>query len=108
VADTRIADGSTDGAYAVEGALSNIATGRGASASPIEVVVRVVGEKPKGEGAKAPEEGAKAPFQDVVVQLKGGDASSFRIETTFKPVKLVVDPKVTLLFAGRQRCEKNL
>jgi hypothetical protein len=63
--------------------------------------VRVVGEKPKGEGAKA-------PFQDVVVQLKGGDASSFRIETTFKPVKVVVDPKVTLLFAGRQRCEKNL
>jgi hypothetical protein len=78
-------------------------------------VVRVVGEKPKeeganapGEGAKAPGEGAKAPFQDVVVRLEGGDASSFRIATTFKPVKIVVDPEVRLLFAGRQRCEKSL
>ena len=101
LADTRIADGSTDGAYAVEGALRNIATGRGASANPIEVVVRVVGEKPKAEGAVA-------PFEDVSVQLAGGDASSFRIATSFKPVKLLVDPKVTLLFAGRQRCEKSL
>jgi ABC-2 type transport system permease protein len=101
LADTRIADGSTDGAYAVEGALRNIATGRGASANPIEVVVRVVGEKSKAEGEAA-------PFEDVIVQLAGGDASSFRIATSFKPVKLLVDPKVTLLFAGRQRCEKSL
>jgi hypothetical protein len=78
-------------------------------------VVRVVGEKPKGEGANAPEEGAnapeegaKAPFQDVVVTLEGADAANFRIETTFKPVKIVVDPEVRLLFAGRQRCEKSL
>jgi hypothetical protein len=101
LADTRIADGSTEGAYATEGSLCNIATGRGASANPIEVVVRVVGEKPKAEGAVA-------PFEDVIVQLAGGDASSFRIATSFKPVKLLVDPKVTLLFAGRQRCEKSL
>ena len=46
--------------------------------------------------------------QDVVVQLNGGDASNFRVETAFKPVKIVVDPKVSLLFAGRQRCEKSL
>jgi hypothetical protein len=85
-----------------------MASGRAASATPTEVVVRVVGEKPKEEGANAPEEGAKAPFQDVVVRLEGGDASSFRIETSFKPVKLVVDPEVRLLFAGRQRCEKSL
>ena len=63
--------------------------------------MRVLGEKPK-------EEGAQAPFQDVIVQLNGGDASSFRIETAFKPVKIVVDPKVSLLFAGRQRCQKSL
>ncbi|MFN9946102.1 MAG: M1 family aminopeptidase, partial [Planctomycetota bacterium] len=53
VADTRIADGSTEGAYATKGSLRNIATGRGASASPVEVVVRVLGEKPKKEGAQA-------------------------------------------------------
>jgi hypothetical protein len=67
----------------------------------MEVVVRVVGEKPKAEGATA-------PFQDVVVQLNGGGASNFRVETAFRPVKIVVDPKVSLLFAGRQRCEKSL
>ena len=108
LADQRVAEGSTEGAYAVEGSLRNIATGRGASATPTEVVVRVVGEKPKGEGAKAPGEGAKAPFQDVVVTLEGADAANFRIATTFKPVKVVVDPEVRLLFAGRQRCEKSL
>ena len=42
------------------------------------------------------------------MQLNGGDASNFRVETAFKPVKIVVDPKVSLLFAGRQRCEKSL
>ena len=101
VADARLAEGSGEGAYATEGSLRNIATGIGASATPIDVVVRVLGEKPK-------EEGAKAPFQDVTVRLEGGESANFRVETAFKPVKIVVDPKVTLLFAGRQRCEKSL
>jgi len=101
VADARIADGSTEGAYTTEGSLRNIATGRSASASPIEVVVRVVGEKPATPDAEA-------PFADVSVRLDGGEGTDFRIETTFKPVKVMVDPKVSLLFAGRQRCEKSL
>jgi hypothetical protein len=42
------------------------------------------------------------------VTLEGADAANFRIATTFKPVKVVVDPEVRLLFAGRQRCEKSL
>jgi hypothetical protein len=101
LAGTRIADGSTEGAYTTEGSLRDIASGRAASATPTEVVVRVFGEKPEAEGAKA-------PFEDVVVTLEGADAAAFRIATTFKPVKVVVDPEVRLLFAGRQRCEKSL
>jgi hypothetical protein len=101
LADTRVADGSSEGAYATEGVLRDIASGRAASATPTEVVVRVFGEKPS-------EQGAEAPFQDAVVRIDAGEAANFRIATTFKPVKVVVDPEVRLLFAGRQRCEKSL
>ena len=101
LADPRVADGGSDGAYAAEGTLRNIATGRGAASSPVEVVVRVLGKKPEGEGAKA-------PFEDVVVRLSGDEAREFRVATSFEPAKIVVDPEVRLLFAGRKRCEKSL
>jgi hypothetical protein len=30
------------------------------------------------------------------------------VSSSFKPAKIVVDPDVKLLFAGRKRCEKSL
>ncbi|MFN9945667.1 MAG: hypothetical protein ACK56S_02370 [Planctomycetota bacterium] len=67
---------------------------------PVEVGVRVVGATPAGGGA--------APPADVVVRLAGDGTTEFRVPTAFKPVKLVVDPDVRLLFAGRTRCNKSL
>jgi hypothetical protein len=96
--DVRVAAGESDGAQVVEGALRNIAPNGG----EVEVAVRVLGAKPE-EPADA-----KAPFEDVVVRLTGDAAGEFRVATTFKPAKIVVDPEVRLLFAGRKRCEKSL
>ncbi|MFZ9916299.1 MAG: hypothetical protein ACO3IB_13335, partial [Phycisphaerales bacterium] len=73
--------------------LRNIGTGRAT------VTVRLIGEKP---------EGGEAPFVDTVVGLPGADPVSVRIPAVFKPVRVVVDPEVRLLFAGRKRCDRSL
>jgi aminopeptidase N len=98
VADLESAAG--DGAHVVTGALRDVATGRSRSDLPVDVVVRVLGTKPDGGGA--------APHADVVVRVAGDGKTEFRVPTAFKPVKLVVDPDVRLLFAGRTRCNKSL
>jgi hypothetical protein len=94
---TEAVDG---GGHAVTGALRDIATGRGRVDLPVEVVVRVIGRKPADGGA--------APFADVAVRLAGEGPAAFRIPTAFAPGKLVVDPELRLLFAGRTRCTKSL
>ena len=100
VADLESAAGDGAGAHVVTGALRDIATGRSRVDLPVEVVVRVLGAAPEGGGA--------APHADVVVRLAGDGKTEFRVPTAFKPVKLVVDPDVRLLFAGRTRCNKSL
>jgi len=97
------AGGTATAAFIVDGTLSNIAKGGG----EVEVVVRVYG-KP---GVEPPADGRglkDAPFQDVTVRLKDDESATFRIATSFRPVKVVVDPEVRLLFAGRKRCESSL
>jgi hypothetical protein len=42
------------------------------------------------------------------VRLAGEGPAAFRIPTAFAPGKLVVDPELRLLFAGRTRCTKSL
>ena len=97
------AGGTATAAFIVDGTLSNIAKAGG----EVEVVVRVYG-KP---GVEPPADGRglkDAPFEDVTVRLKDDEPSTFRVATSFKPDKVVVDPEVRLLFAGRKRCESSL
>ena len=82
------ADGG-DGAFTTVAELRNIGTGT------VEVVVRVIGGEP-------------AEVADATVRLAPGDAAPIAIASPFKPARLVVDPEVRLLFAGRKRCEKPL
>ena len=70
-------------------------------------MVRAYGEP----GVEPPADGRglkEAPFEDVTVRLKDDEPATFRIATSFRPVKVVVDPEVRVLFAGRKRCEKSL
>ena len=81
--------------YRVTGELANIGTGRA------EVKVRVEGKKPDGQEAKA-------PFEDIVVPVSAEAPGAIAITTDFPPARLVVDPDVDLLFAGRKRAETTL
>ena len=77
------------GAYTTAVELRNIGTGT------VDATVRVVGEDAR-------------EFKDAVVRLDAGGGAPIELGSSFKPAKLVVDPEVRLLFAGRKRCEKSL
>jgi ABC-2 type transport system permease protein len=81
--------------YRVTGAITNVGTGRA------EVRVRVEGQKPGGEREKPPQ-------ADTVVLVSAEAPGRFEIATDFVPERLVVDPEVELLFAGRKRCETRV
>jgi ABC-2 type transport system permease protein len=78
-----------EGAFTTEVELRNLGTGT------VDVTVRVIGEDAK-------------QFEDSVVRVAAGGSVPVVIQSSFKPAKLVVDPGVRLLFAGRKRCEKSL
>ncbi|MFZ9882748.1 MAG: hypothetical protein ACO3QC_15265, partial [Phycisphaerales bacterium] len=79
--------------HAVGVTLRNIGTGQAT------VTVRLIGEKP---------ESGEAPFVDTAVELVGPDPVVSRISAGFRPVRVLVDPEVKLLFAGRKRCDRSL
>jgi len=81
--------------YRVTGQLANIGTGRA------EVRVRVEGKKPDDKEAKR-------PASDAVVAVAADALGAFDIATDFAPERIVVDPDVDLLFAGRKRTETTL
>ena len=83
---------SGDG-YRVTGKLANIGTGRA------DVRVRV-------EGPKA--ESGDRPHADAVVAVSAEAPGQFDVVTDFPPERIVVDPEVELLFAGRKRTETAL
>jgi len=83
-------DGDTHSAAVT---LRNIGTGQAT------VTVRLIGEKP---------ESGEAPFVDTVVELVGPDPVVAKIPAGFRPMRVVVDPEVKLLFAGRKRCDRSL
>lgn len=85
--DVSVADAA--GAWTTTTELRNIGNG------VVDVVVRVM-------GANA------AEIQDVVVRVAPDTPASVVVSTSFKPAKIVVDPEVRVLFAGRKRCEKSL
>jgi SpoU rRNA methylase family enzyme len=87
VTDAKV-DGD-DGAFTTTAKLVNSASG------VADVVVRV-------EGADAKQ------FVDAVVHIAPDAPAEVAIKSEFKPAKIVVDPDVALLFAGRKRCEKSL
>ena len=81
--------------YRVTGQLANIGTGRAG------VRVRVEGKKPDDKEAKR-------PASDAVVAVTADAPGAFDIATDFAPERIVVDPDVDLLFAGRKRTETTL
>jgi ABC-2 type transport system permease protein len=78
-----------DGAFTTEVELRNLGSGT------VDVTVRVVGDD-------------KTRFEDAVLRVAAGGSAPVVVQSAFKPAKLVVDPDVRLLFAGRKRCEKSL
>ena len=95
---------------AVVGTLRNSGTG------DVEVTVRASGE-PANSSEPVPTAGVRvrvpaggeAPFRieaGVEGGLDGGLAGG--LKESFEAVKVVVDPEVRVLFAGRKRCEKSL
>ena len=78
-----------------EGAFTTRAELRNAGTGTVDVTVRVL-------GADA------AQYEDTVVRVAAGAGVPVAVQSSFRPVKLVVDPEVRLLFAGRKRCEKSL
>ena len=93
VTDTLVSQDQTG--YIVTGKLTNLGTG--------EATVRL--RFLDGESTK---NGKKPEFQEVTVSVKAGETISFQAQTRFKPVNLVCDPDVELLFAGRKRTETTL
>ncbi|MEY2796512.1 MAG: hypothetical protein RIR10_2228, partial [Planctomycetota bacterium] len=85
--DVNVVDSA--GAFTTTTELRNIGSGA------VDVVVRVM-------GANA------AEIEDVVVRVAPDAPASVNVSTAFKPTKIVVDPEVRVLFAGRKRCEKSL
>jgi hypothetical protein len=93
VQDARV-EKTTDG-WRVTGTLANIGTGRA------DVRVRVEGKKPDDKAASR-------PAADAVVAVSADTPGTIDITTDFVPERLVVDPDVDLLFAGRKRTETAL
>jgi ABC-2 type transport system permease protein len=87
-----IADADVDGS---EGAFTTSAELRNTGKGTVDVTVRAIGEN-------------ATQFEDTVVRVAAGGSVPVVIQSAFKPAKLVVDPEVRLLFAGRKRCEKSL
>ncbi|RLS69407.1 MAG: hypothetical protein DWI01_08370, partial [Planctomycetota bacterium] len=85
----------TAAGYRVTGQLANIGTGRAA------VKVRVEGKKPE-------EKEAQRPGSEATVEVTAETPGSIDIVTDFLPERIVVDPEVELLFAGRKRAETAL
>jgi len=79
----------------VTGSLANIGSGKAA------VLVRVEGKKPEAKDAVR-------PAADATVSVAADAPGAFAIETDFEPERIVVDPEVDLLFAGRKRTETSL
>jgi ABC-2 type transport system permease protein len=65
----------------------------------VDVVVRA-------EGAATGNE--PAPFVDEVVRIGPGETRTLRLESGFRPVKVIADPEVRVLLVGRKRCEQTL
>jgi aminopeptidase N len=78
-----------------EGACTTAVELRNVGKGTVDVTVRALGED-------------AAQFEDTVVRVAAGGSVPVVIRSAFKPAKLVVDPEVRLLFAGRKRCEKSL
>jgi aminopeptidase N len=78
----------------VSGTIANIGTGE------TDVVVRIIGNKSDVQ---------EPPHHDLTVHLAAGQPPTpFTAEVDFTPEKLVVDPDVNVLQAGRKRAEKAL
>ena len=88
----ELGDVKVDGA---EGAFTTAVELRNLGTGTVDVTVRTVGEDAK-------------QFEDTVVRVAAGGSVPVMVQSSFKPTKLVVDPEVRLLFAGRKRCEKSL
>jgi hypothetical protein len=85
----------TDGdGYRVTGILANSGTGFA------DVRLRIEAAEPDGE--------EPAAFEDMIVAVTAGAESPFELRVPFEPARLVVDPDVELLFAGRRRTETAL
>ncbi len=80
--------------YRVTGILANSGTGSA------DVRLRIEATKPDGEESAA--------FEDMIVAVTAGAESPFELRVPFEPARLVVDPDVELLFAGRRRTETAL
>jgi hypothetical protein len=85
--DVDVADAA--GAFTTTTELRNIGNG------VVDVVVRVMGA-------------SSEEIEDVVVRVAPNTPASVVVSTSFTPTKIVVDPEVRVLFAGRKRCEKPL
>ncbi len=88
---------SVNESYSVSARLSNIGTGEA------DVRVRVV-----GAASKSGEKDEKPPHEDLIVRVAPDKPAEIKISTSFKPVKLIIDPEVEILFAGRKRTETTL
>jgi len=83
--------------YSVSARVSNTGTGEA------DVRVRVL-----GASSKPGDQDDKPPHEDAIVHVAPGKPAELKISTGFKPAKLVLDPEVELLFAGRKRTETKL
>jgi len=90
--DVSVSGGGSE--WVTTASLSNVGTGSA------EVTVRVWGEEPEGEAARA--------HVDVRVRISPDTPVPVELRTAFEPVRIEVDPQVQLLFAGRKRCERAL
>jgi hypothetical protein len=87
LSDVNVTDAA--GAFTTTTELRNIGNG------VVDVVVRVMGA-------------SSEEIEDVVVRVAPNTPASVVVSTSFTPTKIVVDPEVRVLFAGRKRCEKSL
>lgn len=87
--------------WTVRGRIENIGTG------DANITVRLQGEIPNPASAK---DGSKLgpAHRDLTVRVVAGTPTEFTIVAPFKPVKVLVDPEVMVLQAGRKRSEKSL
>ncbi len=69
----------------------------------VDVRVRIEGVTEEVDSKKTP-----PLFEDIVLRIKPNEPTSFTVKSSFKPVRIVVDPEIELLFAGRKRSEKLL